>query len=357
MKIKSYSLYQAKSKLAKPITDSTHQLTEISFLVLRIKLESGIEGESHLLSFQYSPGAITGAIHDVGRLVIGEEVFKTASVFERINHANEYFGIEGVNRWAQSVFNIAMWDAWCKVLGQPIWKILGTYCTKVRVYGSGGWLSYTPEELIDEVIGYKKRGFQAVKIKVGSLDWKTDLERLKLVRSAVGKDIGIMMDANQGMDVSSALQLSFAVKELNIHWFEEPLIHTDFDGYKTLKLQSGISLAMGEREYSTLPLIELLQRQAIDIWQPDIVRIGGVESWRNSAALAGSFHVPVLPHYYKEYDVPLLCTIPNGKGAESFDWIDPLIDFPMKIENGMASPHNRSGWGFRFKDNELTEIQ
>lgn len=357
MKIKSYSLYRAKSKLAKPIADSTHKLTEISFLVVRIKLKNGTEGESHLLSFQYSPGAITGALNDVGRMVIGEEVFNTASVFEKINQSNEYFGLEGVNRWAQAAFNIAMWDAWCKILGQPIWKVLGTFCTKVPVYGSGGWLSYTPEELTDEVNGYKKRGFQAVKIKVGSPDWKEDLERLKMVRSAVGKNIGIMMDANQGMDLSSALQLALAVKDLDIHWFEEPLLHTDFDGYQSLKQQADISLAMGEREYSTLPLRELLQRRAIDIWQPDILRIGGVEAWRNSAALAGSFHVPVLPHYYKEYDVPLLCTIPNGKGAESFDWIDSLIDFPLKIENGMTFPHDRAGWGFRFKDSELTEIK
>ena len=81
-----------------------------------------------------------------------------------------------------------------------------------------------------------------------------------------------------------------------------------------------------------------------------------MEAWRNSAALAGSFNIPVLPHYYKDYDIPLLCTIPNGAGAESFDWIDPLIDHPIEIKNGMASPHNRPGWGFGFKDECLVEV-
>lgn len=356
MKIKSFSLYRAKSKLEKPISDSTHQLTEISFLVVRIRLENRTEGEAHLLSFQYSPNAISGAIKDVGQLIIGEEVSETGRVFEKINRSIEYFGQEGVSRWAQAAFNIAMWDAWCKQLGQPVWKVFGTFRTNIPLYGSGGWLSYTPEELVDEVDAYKKRGFQAVKIKVGSPDWKEDLERLKLVRSAVGRDIGIMMDANQGMDVPSALQLARAARELHIHWFEEPILHTDFDGYQSLKQQSGISLAMGEREYNTVPLRELVRRQAIDIWQPDIVRIGGVEKWRESAALTCAFNLPVLPHYYKEYDVPLLCTIPNGKGAESFDWVDSLIDCPLKIKNGMAFPHDRPGWGFRFRDDVLTEI-
>jgi L-alanine-DL-glutamate epimerase-like enolase superfamily enzyme len=355
-KIKSFQIFKAKSTLAKPISDATHTLTEISFLVLRIQTESEVVGESYLLSFQYSPNAILGALKDVGEAVIGEEVNETVAVFQRLNHLNEYFGQEGVNRWAQAAFNIAMWDAWCKILKQPIWKVLGTSRKEVPIYGSGGWISYSVEELIGEVSNYKARGFKSVKIKVGKPDWKEDLERLRLVREAVGNEIGIMMDANQGMDVPSALALARAARDLGIHWFEEPIDHADFQGYQLLKNQAGISLAMGEREYSTLPLRELIQRNAIDIWQPDILRLGGVEAWRDSAALAGAYNIPVLPHYYKDYDIPLLCTIPNGAGAESFDWIDPLIDHPLQIKNGMASPHDRAGWGFSFKDAGLTEV-
>ncbi|MFT2008870.1 mandelate racemase/muconate lactonizing enzyme family protein [Pontibacter sp. 13R65] len=355
-KIKDYTVFSAKAKLAKPIADATHTLTEISFIVLRIQLESGVVGESYLLSFQYSPAAIAGALKDVGAMVVGEQVYDTVKVFEKINAANEYFGLEGINRWAQGAYNIAMWDAWCKTLGQPVWKVLGASRTKVPIYGSGGWISYSVEELIGEVSDYKSRGFKAVKIKVGKPDWKEDLERLRLVREAVGNDISIMMDANQGMNVPTALMLARAARELNIHWFEEPIDHTDFQGYQLLRNQAGISLAMGEREYSSAPLRELLVRNAIDIWQPDILRLGGVEPWRNSAALAASFNVPVLPHYYKDYDIPLLCTIANGAGAESFDWIDPLIDHPLEIKEGFATPHDRPGWGFAFKDENLVEM-
>lgn len=354
--IKNYHIYSAKAKLNKAISDATHTLTEISFIVLRIQLNNGTTGESYLLSFQYSPRAIAGALKDAGELVIGEKVYNTVNVFEKINAANEYFGMEGINRWAQSAYNIAMWDAWCKTLHQPIWKVLGGAKKKIPIYGSGGWLSYSIEELIAEVTDYKRRGFQAVKIKVGKPDWREDLERLRKVREAVGNDIGIMMDANQGMNVASALQLARSAREINIHWFEEPVDHSDFQGYQILRNQAGISLAMGEREYSTVPLRELLQRNAIDIWQPDILRLGGVEAWRNSAALAAGFNIPVLPHYYKDYDIPLLCTVPNGAGAESFDWIDPLINHPLEIVNGFAQPHDGEGWGFSFKDEFLTEI-
>ncbi|MCH5597845.1 mandelate racemase/muconate lactonizing enzyme family protein [Niabella ginsengisoli] len=355
-KIKQYSVFTAKAALSKPIADATHTLTEISFIILRLQLENGIVGESYLLSFQYSPRAIAGALKDVAAMVIGEDVYNTVSVFDKINIANEYFGQEGINRWAQAAVNIAMWDAWSKTLQQPIWKVLGANHFKVPVYGSGGWLSYNVEELIDEVSDYKKRGFKAVKIKVGKPDWKEDLERLAKVREVVGNDIGIMMDANQGMKLPDALALARAARQLEINWFEEPIGHTDFQGYQLLKNQAGISLAMGEREYSTVTLRELIKLNAIDIWQPDILRLGGVEAWRNSAALAQAHNIPVLPHYYKDYDVPLLCTISNGAGAESFDWIDPLIDHKLIIDNGFAIPHDRNGWGFSFKDEFLIEI-
>lgn len=354
--IQNYSIYTAKAPLTRPISDATHTLTEISFIIVRIQTKGGVVGESYMLSFQYSHNAIAGALKDVGEMILGQNVYDTVKVFEKINGANEYFGLEGINRWAQAAYNIAMWDAWAKTLGQPIWKLLGTSRAKVPIYGSGGWISYSVEELIAEVTGYKKRGFKAVKIKVGKPDWREDLERLKLVREAVGNGIDIMMDANQGMNVPDALNLAKSARALNIHWFEEPIDHTDFQGYQAIRNEAGISIAMGEREYSSLPLRELLLRNAIDIWQPDILRIGGVEAWRNSAALAAAFNIPVLPHFYKDYDIPLLCTIPNGAGAESFDWIDPLIDHPLQIVDGFASPHDRPGWGFGFKDEFLKEI-
>ncbi|AWW29595.1 mandelate racemase/muconate lactonizing enzyme family protein [Echinicola strongylocentroti] len=355
--IREVKFFKASSELKKPIADSTHSLTEISFIVLRIQLENGVIGESYLLSFQYSPNAIIGALKDIVPLIKGFKAFETGMVYQKLENLFEYFGNQGLLRWVQSAINIAMWDAWGKVQGQPVQKLLGVTKKNVNIYGSGGWLSYSIDELIQEVTDYADRGFKAVKIKVGSPKVSTDLNRLREIREAVGDKVDIMMDANQGMDLPSAIKLAQNARDLNIHWFEEPVHHQDFQAYQILKNQTGISLAMGEREFDTLPLRELVTRNALDIWQPDILRIGGVEAWRESAALAHSFHLPVLPHYYKDYDVPLLCTIPNGVGAESFDWIDPLIDNPMVIQDGYAKPHDLPGWGFSFIDDRLTEIK
>src|SRR5690349_6203907 len=114
--IKDYSLFRTKAQLKKPIADATHTLYEISFLVLRIRLENGIIGEAYLLSFQYSPNAIQGAFRDLLPTIKGFAVNEMGRVSEKLNGLSEYFGNQGINRWAEAAVNIAMWDAWGKYL-------------------------------------------------------------------------------------------------------------------------------------------------------------------------------------------------------------------------------------------------
>jgi len=357
-KIKKAKFYRAISKNSKPIADSTHTISKIAFYVVEIELDSGIIGQGYLLSFHYSPNAIEGALRDVCNFINGNSFFtyETVRVKQEWDMEVEYFGNTGLNNCAIAAVNIAMWDAWGHACNSPIWKLFGANKTKIPVYGSGGWISYSEEELLEEVLDYKNRGFTAVKIKVGSGSVDEDFARLSRCREALRDRVKIMMDANQGMDVSNALKLSELAKAIGIHWFEEPIVHTDYDGYEFLRNKCGIALAMGEREYDCEALKSLINRNAIDLWQPDIIRLGGVEGWRNSVALAESYQLPILPHYYKDYDVPLLCTIKTPYGAESFDWIDGIIDNIMKIDNGFAYPREGAGWGFRFKEEFLEAV-
>jgi len=355
-RIKTISFFKAVSTQSQPIADATHQIPEIAFIVTRIELDNGVTGEGHLLAFHYSPQAILGALRDIAPMAIGREVSHTGEFLAYHEKESEYFGNVGLHRWAAGSVNIAMWDAWAKTLEVPVWKMFGVYHGQVPLYGSGGWLSYSNKELLDEVKRYVKRGFRSVKVKVGSPEVQRDVERLTKVREAVGPHIRIMMDANQGMILPAALELARAARPLGIAWFEEPLHRTDYDGYAQLRKQAGMSIATGEREFDTVTLRELIHREAIDLWQPDLLRLGSVEAWRASAALAQVHHIPVLPHYYKEYDVPLLMTVPNAYGAESFDWVDDLITHPIRMKDGFARPNDGNGWGFSFKDAKLTEL-
>lgn len=358
-RIKDIRIYQAVSKISQPIADATHDISKIAFYVLEVETADGVIGQGYHLSFHYSPGAIEGALKDLKRFVLARDyqVYETAQVQKDYEIESEYFGIVGLQRWALATLNVAMWDAWSRTLHQPVYRMFGCHRKPIPVYGSGGWISYSDEELVEEVVNYKKRGFQAVKIKVGSPDMERDIRRLNLVREAVGPSLKIMMDANQGMDVPNSVKLISQVEHLGITWFEEPVTNTDFEGYATIHAKTHVSLAMGEREYNTVALRELIGRRALDLWQPDLIRLGGVEAWRDSAALANAYNIPVLPHYYKDYDVPLLATAANPYGAESFDWIDAIIDEPMQIDNGFAIQREGDGWGFRFLHAFMTEIK
>jgi L-alanine-DL-glutamate epimerase-like enolase superfamily enzyme len=355
--VKAVDFFEAQSPLAAPIADATHRIPAIKFVIARVTLEDGTTGEGYLLAFHFSPAAIRGALADVRTLVIGREVWETKAFNAACDGAFEYFGATGLLRWARGVVNVALWDAWGRHLGKPVWQLLGAHVRSVPVYGSGGWLSYSVAELTAEATRYVARGFTAVKLKVGSPELERDVERIAKVREAVGRAVRIMIDANQGFDYPAALALAGRAREYGIHWFEEPLDHTDFDGYAALRANAGMALAMGEREFDLVPLRELARRNALDLWQPDILRLGGVEGWLDSAALARAHHVPVLPHYYKEYDAALCCTIPDAYGVESFDWVDGLIDRPLRIANGRAYPVDAPGWGFSFKPGALAELR
>lgn len=348
--------FAARSSLSRPIADATHTIPAIEFIVCDVELANGVIGQSYLLAFHYSAGAIRGACADVAAFARGRDAAATQAFIADWNRETEYFGQEGLQRWALGLANVAMWDAHARTLDLPIWRMLGGAARPIPVYGSGGWLSYSDDELLDEVRGYVRRGFAAVKIKVGSAEPGRDLGRMRLVREAVGPHVRIMIDANQGMRAPEALDLALAARDIGIGWFEEPIDHRDWDGYAFLRNRAGVALAMGEREYDLVPLRELIARRALDLWQPDLLRLGSVEAWRDSAAYAGAHGVPVLPHYYRDYDVPLLCTIGNGQGAESFDWIDGIVDAPLRVEGGFAYPRDTPGWGFRFKEAALSAL-
>ncbi len=354
--IVSLRLFSAESEFSQPIADATHHIPGIRFLIAEIQLANGITGQGYLLSFHFFPKGMVGAIQDMETFIQDFRADQIKAMQQAFALESEYYGHEGLLKWVQAILNLAMWDAWGKVQEQPVWKLLGGTYKSVPVYGSGGWLSYSDKQLLDEVSRYRDQGFKAVKIKVGAKEDGRDIHRLRLVREILGPEVKIMMDANQGMSVEAALALAEAAAPLGIEWFEEPIDHLDYEGYAKLRREAGMLIAMGEREYSTAPLEALIRREAIHLWQPDLLRLGGVEAWCESAALAHRHKIPVLPHYYKDYDVPLLCTIPNGMGAESFDWIDGLIDNRMEISQGMALPRRTPGWGFSFLHDKMSEV-
>ena len=289
--------------------------------------------------------------------MVGQEAKFIERIREQCRSHVEYIGETGLAAWGLAAIDIALWDLLGQSLGAPVWMLLGACRDRVPVYGSGGWLSYSVDELVEEATGYARRGFEAVKIKVGHKDVKRDVERVKAVRDALGDGVALMVDANQAWSLDQAQAFCRQVRDLDLYWLEEPLPKDDIDGYARLSETSQMRLAAGEREYSLEAFRGLLERRALAVVQPDALRVGGITQWMKLAHLAEVFHVTVASHLYKETDIHCLAAIPNGSYLEYFSWLDSLLVYPLQIANGVAKVPDMPGLGLQFKPEAVGEYR
>ena len=127
--IKDIRIYQATSKLSRPIADSTHDISKIAFYILEVETAGGVVGQGYLLSFHYSPNAIQGALKDLKEFVLARDyqIYETVQVQKDYEIESEYFGMVGLQRWALAALNVAMWDAWSRQNGQPVYRLFGCH--------------------------------------------------------------------------------------------------------------------------------------------------------------------------------------------------------------------------------------
>ena len=122
-----------------------------------------------------------------------------------------------------------------------------------------------------------------------------DLKRLAAVRKAVGDDVEIFVDANNGYYAKQAIAMSRRFEEYNVRWFEEPVLADDIQGLAEISRATTIPVATGEHEYTKYGFKELIAQGGADIVQPDVGRVGGVTEWMKVAHLAHAFNLPGRP--------------------------------------------------------------
>jgi len=342
--------------LPEPIADASHTLRFIDLILVEIHAGDHI-GSSYMLSFDYAPSLLKGIVdHELRRHVLDQPADAIRAIFERNLAACEYIGQEGLAMWGIAAIDVALWDLLARRLGVPSAVLFGNNTAAVPVYGSGGWLSYSDEQLTDEITRYLNRGLHAVKMKIGG-DEDRDVERVHAVRRLIGPQRKLMVDANQALTLEKAIRLARRLEDCRLEWFEEPFPKHDIESYLQLAQRTEIPLAAGEREFGVQPFRRLIAARAISVVQPDLLRVGGVTGWRQVAALAEANLLRVAPHFYREHDLHLAAACPNIIAIESFDWLDPILEFPFEIRDGLAHISNRPGFAATFKPEALREYR
>jgi len=272
-------------------------------------------------------------------------------------------GRKGLAFAAISGVDTALWDLKAKVFNVPLYQLLGPYTDSVPIYGSGGWTHFSIDELVAEQVGYVERGMKSVKMKVG-VDFgrseREDIERLAAVRAAVGADVEILVDANNGYYAKQAIRMAREFEPYRVGWFEEPVLADDIEGLAAIARAIDIPVATGEHEYSKYGFRELIARGGADIVQPDIGRVGGVTEWIKVAHLAHAFNLPVAPHAFQVIHLHVTCATPNLRIVEYLgvsEEFDKLVytDFPEPVD-GMWSPYpDKPGLGLELNPDAVKQ--
>jgi L-alanine-DL-glutamate epimerase-like enolase superfamily enzyme len=250
--------------------------------------------------------------------------------------------------------DLALWDLAARTAGVPVAGLLGQRQESVDVYGSGVNLHYSLDELVAQTERWVAAGHQAVKIKVGKPDLAEDAERVAAVRSVLGPERRLMIDANQRWDLPAALRALDVLGPFGLDWLEEPLRADDLSAYRRLRKQSPVPIALGENVHTIYRFRDFIEAEAVDIIQPNIVRVGGITPFRRIVELARANSVRVAPHLLPELSGQLALTLAEAVSVEdvedaSFEQLGILAgQSPVRIRNSRLYGTGLPGLGFSF---------
>src|SRR6201996_1642010 len=345
--------------------DAIHEFgAEGGAVVLRLKTDAGITGWA-----ETTFGTMTGAPQvlqtilekELKPILIGKDPAFPRRLRAEMWKALEYAGVQGMNTFAISSVEIAVWDILAKVLGVPGYKILGAYQNTCPAYSMCGW--YYPND--DDLSQYKKalndaleEGFHGVKIKVGRFSLQDDEKRIKLAMEIAGPNRRIMVDANQKFLVPEAIQRGKVYQEMGVYWYEEPLVPYDHAGYAQVAEELEIRVAGGENEYTKYAFADLIQRGCVDVVQPDARRAGGISEWMEVAAIADAQKIPVASHGGGPVDLQMLLCMPNAIYMESgsFKGQGSTLEKLRMVDSAVLAPE-RPGMGSELRPEYLQKFK
>lgn len=331
-------------------------------LFVEIETDAGFTGVGECLL--YHTTGVTESVKSLASQLEGQDPLRIELLFERMFRG-------GANSAAISGIETALWDILGKVAGQPIYNLLGGRCRdEVRVYVDGFFrgADYIEAEYREKAVAAVKARYTALKMDVdepipatrrfnrglGESDLRHCVRMVESVRTAVGPDIDLAIDAHGAFDVPAAVRLGRALEPYGLLWIEDPVPVGNMAALEKVTRETTTPVCTGELLNTRYAYRELLERQAADIVMPDLARTGGVLEMKKLAALADTYYVPMAPHNMVGPIATIasaqLCTcIPNFLILEyqlgDVPWIDELLSHPIEIVDGHLQLTEQPGLG------------
>ncbi len=282
----------------KTVTMGIGSTTKRDTIIVRVETSEGITGygEAHP---GRSPGAVVSLIHNtLAPMLIGMKATDVIGVWKRVHRMQ--LSSHGVGSGASlglSGIDMALWDIRGKAAKMPLYELLGGSKRRLPAYAGGISLGYQPKEsLADEAQEYVSRGYKAIKLRLGD-SAKADIERVLHVRKVLGDDIDILTDANTAYTLADVRRVLPVLADIKAGWLEEPFACNDFSSYReAAKITSLVPIAAGENHYGRFEFAQLREAGAVQIWQPDLSKCGGITEGLAIAAMASAYRIPMHTH-------------------------------------------------------------
>lgn len=270
-------------------------------------------------------------------------------------HIIRNFGRPGVSSMAIAAVDVALWDLKARLLDVSLVTLLGAAHDAAPVYGSGGFTSYSIEQLQEQLAGWVAQGIPRVKMKIGTHP-EDDVRRVRAAREAIGPDAEIYVDANGAYSRKQALAFAEAFREYGVVWFEEPVSSDDLEGLHLIRdrAPAGMNIAAGEYGYDLWYYRRMLEAGAVDVLQADASRCAGITGFLRVGPLTESRSMNLSAHCAPSLHVPACCATQNLHAMEYFHdharIEHMLFDGALTPVGGTLIPdRSRPGLGLEFK--------
>jgi mandelate racemase len=341
-------------KLKRPVVARIATISDWPLILIDLYTEEGIVGRSYLEPYIVkSMRYLVPALNDLADLLKGRTV-APVEIYDAARKSLHFVGYQGLSMIAVAGLDMAAWDALAKAAGMPLCVLLGGSVGPVKSYSSNGLWLKEPEAVAAEAVELRDEGgFSGLKLRLGRERVEDDLATIEAVRGAVGADVQLMIDYNQGLTLADALQRCHMIDNLGLAWIEEPIVYDNFAGYAQLAAELKTPIQIGENFYGPRDLHMALQKKACDFVMPDFMRIGGVTGWLKAAAIAGAGGIPMSTHLYPEVAAQVMRVTETAHWLEWQDWADPILQKPYEIRDSLLHVPDAPGVGLEWNEDAV----
>ncbi len=329
-------------------------------MIVRVQTDEGITGIGEAFGYMNSAATAVTAVRDMLKpLLTGKDPMQISRLWQEMYRATYYAGRMGIVLAAISGVETALWDIKGKALNTPVYQLLGGLAhDKIPAYAS--LMPYRKPATIAKVCeAMLERGYKTVKLH------ELTVEAVAAARQTLGDDIRLLLDVNCAWNVPEAIEMGKRFQQYNLYWYEEPIFPADnYDGLKEVRSCVGIPIASGENEYTVHSFKRLIEKNAADVLQPSVYKLGGITQEKKVFSMGEVGSQVVVPHCLAvgpamAATVHVSFSEPSAMFIETIieELAEPIYKQPFLPVVGYWLPPEGPGLGIELDEKTLAKYQ